>query len=146
MAQVKAVPEGFTTVTPFLNIKGAAEAIEFYKKAFGAEQRRVHKGPNGLIMNAELMIGNAVVRLADALKDPPTQSSLSLYVDNADAWWKRAVDAGCEVVVPLATMFWGDKWGLVKDRFGTRWSIAQHVEDVSEDELHRRAATMAPPS
>ena len=141
MAQVKAVPDGFSTVTPFFNIKGAAAAIEFYKKAFGAEEINRFTLPDStLIMMSQIKIGNSFIRIADAIKDPPTQSSNHLSVEHADVWWKRAVDAGCKVVMPLADMFWGSRFGIVEDTFGNRWSIAQHIEDVSPEELSKRAA------
>ncbi|CAN5923503.1 VOC family protein [soil metagenome] len=143
MAQVKAVPDGLQTVTPFLNIKNAAEAIELYKKAFGAEVRESYSNPDGKIMMCELQIGTSVVRVSDAIKDAPTQSGLSLYVENADAWWQRAIDAGLEVVMPLQDMFWGDRFGAVRDPFGNMWSIATHIEDVSHEEGLRRAAAHA---
>ncbi len=143
MAQVKAVPDGYQTVTPFLNIKNAAAAIELYQKAFGAEVRESYASPDGKIMMCELQIGTSVVRVSDAIKDAPTQSGMSLYVDNADAWWQRAVDAGLDVVVPLQDMFWGDRFGAVRDSFGNTWSIATHIEDVSREEGLRRAAAHA---
>jgi PhnB protein len=143
MAQVKAVPDGFTTVTPLLNLKDAAAAIELYMKAFGADVLSHHMTLDGKIMMAELKIGNAIVRVAEAIKDAPTQCALQLYVDNADAWWARATEAGLSLVVPLQDMFWGDRMGVVRDDFGTSWTIATHIEDVSPDELHRRAAEVA---
>ncbi|HEV8247321.1 MAG TPA: VOC family protein, partial [Polyangiaceae bacterium] len=93
MSKVKAVPDGYSTVTPLLNVKGAAEAIDFYKHAFGAEERSRMPGPNGAIMHCELRIGNSVVMLSDAMVNPPTQSSLHLYVEDADALWKQATEA-----------------------------------------------------
>ena len=143
MAQVKAVPDGFTTVTPFLNIKNAAAAIELYKKAFGAEVREKFENPEGKVMMCELQIGTSIVRVSDAIKDAPTQSGLSLYVDNADAWWQRATDAGLDVVVPLQDMFWGDRFGALRDSYGNMWTIATHIEDVPHDEALRRAAAHA---
>lgn len=140
---VRAVPEGFTTITPFLNIKGAMDAIELYEQAFGARKRRLFEAPSGVVINAELQIGNAMLRISDAVNDPPTQSNLQLYVEDADAAWQRAVAAGLEVVMPLQAMYWGDKIGVVKDRFGNRWAISQHVEDVPGDEIVRRAAVAA---
>ena len=143
MAQVKAVPDGFQTVTPFLNITNAAAAIELYQKAFGAEVRESFSGPDGKIMMCELQIGTSVVRISDAIKDAPTSSGLSLYVDNADAWWQRAVDAGLEIAVPLQDMFWGDRFGMLRDSHGNSWAIATHIEDVSREEAMRRAAAHA---
>jgi len=140
MAQVKAVPDGYGTVTPYLNLKGAGDAIEFYKKAFGAEERTRMPGPNGSIMHAEIKIGNSMVMISDAMTNPPTQSSCHLCVDNADAWWKRATEAGADVVMPIADMFWGDRYGVLVDKWGNRWGIATHKEDVSPEEMRKRAA------
>ena len=138
MANVKPVPEGYGTVTPFLRIKGAADAIEFYKKAFGAEERGRMPGPNNVVMHAEIKVGNSIIMVADAMMDPPTQSSLHLYVDDCDAAWKRATDAGCQVVRPLANEFWGDRYGVLKDKWGNHWSLATHKEDVPMAEMENR--------
>lgn len=139
MAQVKAVPDGYMNVTPFMNIKGCAEAIEFYKKAFGAEERARMATPTGQIMHAEITIGNSVVMLAEAMMNPPTQSSMHLYVENCDAWWKRATEAGIQIAMPIADMFWGDRYGVLTDKWGNRWAIATHKEDFSADEMKKRA-------
>ena len=96
--------------------------------------------PNGLIMHSELRLGNSVIMISDAMQNPPTQSSCHLYVDNADAVWKQATEAGCEIIMPLQDMFWGDRYGLLKDKWGNRWSIAQHIEDVPPDEMTKRVA------
>lgn len=140
MAQVRAVPEGYATVTPFLNINGAADAIDFYKKAFGAEERGRMPDPNGKIMHAEIKIGTSILMISDALMNPPTQSSLHLYVEDADKAWKRALDAGAQVVTPIQDQFWGDRYGVVSDKWGNRWGIATHKEDVPEAEMGKRAA------
>ena len=140
MAQVKAVPDGYGTATPFLNIKGAADAIDLYTKAFGAEERARMAGPNGVIMHAEIKIGNSVIMIAEAMMNPPTQSSIHLYVDDVDSWWKRATATGMTVAMPLADMFWGDRYGVLSDKFGNRWAIATHKEDVSEADMGVRAA------
>lgn len=140
MTKVKSVPDGYGTVTPMLNIKGAAEAIEFYKKAFGAEERFRMPGPNNTIMHAELQIGSSVVMIAESLMSPPTQTACHLYVENCDAWWKRATEAGCTVTLELNDAFWGDRFGVVSDKFGNRWSIATHKEDVSPADMKTRAA------
>ncbi|MGE5181348.1 MAG: VOC family protein [Acidobacteriota bacterium] len=138
MAKVNPVPTGYGTVTPFLNIKGASEAIELYKKAFGAEELNRAPGPNNTLMHAAIRIGNSIVMIADAMMGPPTQASLHLYVEDCDALWKRATAAGCKVEMPIADQFWGDRYGVVSDRFGNRWAIASHKEDVPADEMRRR--------
>jgi PhnB protein len=140
----KAIPDGYQTVTPSLNLKGAAEAIQFYQDAFGAKERGGRApGPNGTIMHAELEIGNSVVMLADAMMGPPTQVSFHLYVEDADALFQRATRAGAEVVLAMHDAFWGDRYGMVSDRWGNRWGIATHQEDVSPDEMQKRMAKMA---
>ena len=138
MAKVNPIPSGYGTVTPFLNIKGASEAIDFYKKAFGAEERTRAPGPNNTVMHAELKIGNSIVMISDAMQVPATHSSLHLYVEDCDALWKRATAAGCKIEMPIADMFWGDRYGVVSDKFGNRWAIASHKEDVPPDEMKRR--------
>ena len=144
MSQVKPIPEGYHSVTPFLNIKGAAEAIDFFKAAFGAEEKGGRApGPNGTIMHAEIKIGDSTIMISDALWNPPTQAALHLYVTDANAAWKRAIDAGATVVMPLADQFWGDRYGSLADRWGNRWTIGQHIEDVSPAEMERRMADAA---
>ena len=139
MANTKKIPDGFRTITPFLNIKGCAEAIELYTKALGAEVIHMFKIPSGQVMHAELKIGDSRVLMSEAMQNDATTSSTFLYVEDSDAWWKRATGAGFEVVQPLADQFWGDRWGLLVDRFGNRWAIATHIEDVPEDEMKKRA-------
>jgi uncharacterized glyoxalase superfamily protein PhnB len=139
MAKVKAIPEGYATVTPFMRIKGAAQAIDFYKKAFGAEERGRMAGPDGAIMHAEVKIGNSIIMLSEAMMGPPTQSGCHLYVEDVDAAWKRATDAGAKVEMPLADQFWGDRYGILTDPFGNRWSMATHKEDFSPEEMRKRA-------
>src|SRR5436305_15268163 len=119
-----------------MNIKDAPEALAFYAKAFGAEVKERHDTPDGKVGIAIVKIGNALVHISDAIKDPVTQSGTHLYVENADAWWQRAVDAGCDVRTPLQTMPWGDRFGTLTDKYGNRWAISQHVEDVSADEMN----------
>jgi uncharacterized glyoxalase superfamily protein PhnB len=138
MSKVKAVPDGYATVTPFLNIKGASEAIELYKKVFGAQERNRATGPNNMIMHAELQIGTSIVMISDAMQNAPTQASLHVYVEDCDAMWNRATSAGCKVEMPMADMFWGDRYGVVSDKWGNRWAIATHKEDVAPDEMRRR--------
>jgi PhnB protein len=137
---VKPIPDGYQTVTPFMNIKGCIEAIDFYKKAFGAEERGIMKDPKGLVMHGEIKIGNSIIMLSDAMDRAPTTSSHMLYVENCDTWWKRATDAGCKVVMPLQDQFWGDRYGLLEDKWGNRWAIATHKEDIPGPEMQKRAA------
>ena len=139
MTNVKKIPDGFRTITPFFNIKGCAEAIDFYARAFGAEVVNMFKLPTGAVMHAELKIGDSRILMSEAMQNDATTSSTFLYVEDSNAWWKRATDAGCEVVQPLADQFWGDRWGLLKDRYGNRWGIATHIEDVSDEEMKKRA-------
>ena len=138
MAQVKPVPEGYHTVTPFLNVDGASDALAFYKKAFGAEERFRMPGPDGKIMHSEIKIGDSLVMVSDAMMNAPTQSSIHLYVPDADAIWTRAVAAGAKVEQPIADQFWGDRWGVLSDKWGNRWGIATHKEDVSPEEMQKR--------
>ncbi|HEY4187591.1 MAG TPA: VOC family protein [Polyangia bacterium] len=141
MAQVKAVPEGYRTVTPFLSVNGASEAIEFYKKAFGAEEKSRMPTPDGKVLHSELRIGDSIVMLADAMMGgPPLTAGIHLYVADADAAWARATAAGAQVVMPLADMFWGDRYGVLTDKWGNKWSIATHKEDVLPEEMGVRAA------
>ena len=146
MAHVaKGIPKGFHTVTPGLTIKGADEAIAFYKKAFGAEELVVMRGPDGRsVMHAELRIGDSIVFLADESPDMgyrspasigATATSLHLYVTDVDAAFKRAVDAGAKVEMPVADMFWGDRYGKVVDPFGHRWGIGTQKQVLNEQEM-----------
>ena len=147
---VKHVPEGFNTVSTYLIVKNAQEALDFYQKAFGAELRYRMRGPDGKsTMHAEMRLGNSTVMLTDenpqwGTKSPATlggtPASLHVYVDNADKLFDRAVKAGCTVKAPLMDAFWGDRYGKLTDPFGHEWGIATHKEDVSPDEMERRAA------
>jgi len=134
----KAVPQGYATVTPFLNIKGCAEALEFYKKAFGAEELNRATMPDGLVMHAEMQLGTSRIMFADPMMGAPTTAGLHLYVDDCDALWARATAAGCKVELAMADQFWGDRYGVLSDKWGNRWSIASHREDVAPDEMKRR--------
>jgi PhnB protein len=143
------IPDGSHTITPHLIIKGAAEAIEFYKRAFGAEElcRMPFPGPDGQVKlgHAALQIGDSKVMLADEFPEqgclgPVGHSpvTLHLYVTDADAAFERAVEAGATVRMPLADMFWGDRYGQVVDPFGHSWSIAEHLEDLTPDQMEER--------
>ena len=147
---VKAVPDGFNTVSVYLVVKNAVEALEFYQKAFGAEAGDRMPGQDGKsTMHAEMRIGNSTVMLTDEnlqwqMKSPETlggsPASLHVYVDDADKAFNRAVEAGCTVVAPLMDAFWGDRYGKLADPFGHQWGIATHKEDVSPEEMGKRAA------
>jgi PhnB protein len=145
---VKPIPEGYHSVTPYLAVDGAAQAIEFYKKAFGAKERGRMEGPDGKIGHAELEIGDSLVMLSDALPQfttrPPkalggTSASVFLYVEDVDALVQQSVDAGATVDTEIADQFWGDRFGSVTDPFGHSWLIATHVEDVPPEEMAQRA-------
>jgi len=144
MPEVKPVPEGMRTVTPHLICAGAADAIEFYKKAFGAVEMARLPGPDGKIMHAMIRIGDSAVMLVDenpewgmlgpkALKG--SSVAIHLYVEDADAFVAHAVKAGAKVTMPLDDMFWGDRYGKLEDPFGHHWSVGTHVRDVTMDEM-----------
>lgn len=141
---VKPIPEGMHTVTPHLVCAGAASAIEFYKKAFGAVELHRIPGPDGKLMHAAIRIGDSVVMLVDenpqwGAKGPKTLNgspvTIHLYVENADAVYDQAIVAGASGTMPVADTFWGDRYGMVVDPFGHNWSIATHVRDVSPEEM-----------
>jgi PhnB protein len=150
---VRPVPEGYHTVTPYLTVEDAAEAIEYYKKAFGAKESVRMDAPGGKIGHAELEIGDSRVMLSDpfpqASTKPPkelggTSASVFLYVEDVDAVVKQAVDSGATVTMEVADQFWGDRFGTVTDPFGHVWSIATHVEDLTPEEIAERGkAAMA---
>jgi uncharacterized glyoxalase superfamily protein PhnB len=143
---VKPIPDGYHTLTPFLTVRDAERAIEFYKNAFGAESRGVMKGPDGKVMHAEIKIGDSVVMLSDEFPDFGSVSpqglggspmGLHIYVDDVDASFDRAVKAGAQVEMPVMDQFWGDRYGRLKDPFGHKWSIATHKKDLSMDEMKK---------
>jgi PhnB protein len=145
---VNPIPKGFEGATPYLYIKGAREAMEFYKKAFGATELFHMDAPGGKIGHAEMKIGNAIFMLADEYPDMKilsprtiggTAVAIYVYVPDVDAFAKRATEAGVKVLRPLENQFYGDRSFHLEDPFGHRWGFASHVEDVSPDELARRA-------
>lgn len=140
MPKAKAVPQGYHTITPFLNLKQADQAIAFYKKALGAEEKSRMPGPDGKVMHAELQIGDSIIMLSEAMREPPSQSSLHIYVADADALFQRAIAAGAKVKMPIDDMFWGDRYGMVTDPYGISWGIATHKEDVTPEEMRTRVA------
>jgi len=144
----KPIPEGYHTLTPYLAVDDAAQAIEYYKKVFGAKERMRMDAPEGKIGHAELEIGDSLVMLADAFPQsttrPPkelggTSASVFMYVDDVDAVVKQAVDGGATITMEVADQFWGDRFGSIKDPFGHSWSIATHVEDVPPEAMAERA-------
>jgi len=158
--KVQAVPQGFHTLTPHLIVRDADQAIEFYKKAFGAQlQGDVARGPDGKVMHALLRIGDSNLMLNDEMPAYGALSPLSggsssvtihIYTDNVDAAFQRATDAGARVTMPLMDQFWGDRYGTVTDPYGHRWSLAAHIKDMSPEEMDRAMqeamAKMPPPS
>jgi PhnB protein len=151
---VKPIPDGYSTVTPYLSIKGASDAIAFYKKAFGAEELFRMPMPDGRVGHAELQIGNSRIMLADEMPERPdaiaksprslggVTATLCLYVPDVDALFQRALAAGAKANRPLADQFYGDRTGTVEDPFGHVWTLMMHVEDVSPEEMQRRAAAL----
>jgi PhnB protein len=151
---VKPIPDGYHEVTPYLIVDGAARALDFYKKVFGASERMRMPGPGGKIGHAEIAIGRSVVMLADEHPDMGARGprslggspvSLMVYVPDADATVKAAVGAGAKLVRPVEDKFYGDRTGTIEDPFGHQWHVGTHTEDVSPEELQRRAAAMAKP-
>jgi PhnB protein len=147
---VQPIPEGYHTLITYLAVDDAAKAIDFYTRAFGAQERMRMDAPGGKIGHAELKIGDSVIMLADpfpqATTKPPNQiggttASLMMYVEDVDKSLRRAVDAGAELTMPADDMFWGDRLGAVTDPFGHNWQIATHVEDVPPEEMAERAKT-----
>lgn len=144
---VSAIPEGFHSITPGITCKNAANAIDLYKKAFGAIERSRMASPDGKIMHAELQIGDSMIFLSDeypGMSSAPQSGALPsqsiyLYVQNVDSVFDTAVKAGCQPAMSVTDMFWGDRFGKVIDPFGHHWSLATHVEDVAGPEMERRA-------
>jgi PhnB protein len=147
-SKVKPIPDGYHTATPYLYIKGAAAAIDFYKKAFGAVERFRMGGPDGKVGHAEIKIGDSPIMMADenaewgALSPQTiggTPIGIMLYVEDVDAVFNQAIAAGAEQIRPVADQFYGDRTGGLKDPFGFQWWIATHVEDVPPEEMEARA-------
>jgi len=149
---VKPIPEGYHTVTPFMTVKDCARAIEFYKQAFGAEERGIAKDPSGKVMHAEIKIGDSVIMMADEFPDFGALSpesvggssmGLHIYVTDVDGAFARAVKAGAKVEMPVMDQFWGDRYGLVVDPYGHKWSIATTLRTVSPEEIEQAMSGMS---
>ena len=149
MAKAKSpVPEGQHTISPHLTVKGAPQAIEYYKKAYGATELHRSLGPGGLIMHAALKIGDAMFFLNDEMPMPGggksplaiggTAVTINLYVPDADKIFKQALAAGAKETMPIADQFWGDRYGIVTDPFGHKWAIATRKEDLTPEEMDKR--------
>lgn len=145
--KVKAIPEGYHTLTPYMIIKHAADAIEFYKKAFGAIEIFRMPKQDGKIAHAEIKIGDSMIMLADEFPEMDALSpqslggasvSMCLYVENVDAKFEQAVAAGAKVIRPLQNQFYGDRSGMLEDPFGYKWNISTHVEDLTPEEIQKR--------
>lgn len=149
--KVKAVPEGYHTATPYLTIRNAAQALDFYKRAFGATEVMRMADSNGKVGHAEIRIGDSAIMLSDEFPDMDARSPqliggspvmIHLYVEDVDALVKRAVEAGATLQRPVENQFYGDRAGKLSDPFGHIWWIATHVEDVPPQEIEKRAAAM----
>ena len=151
MTDVKPIPEGYHSVTPYLYLRDAAAAIEFYQKAFDAVELFRMPMPDGNIGHAEIKIGNSHVMLADEMPEMGitgpaalngTSVGLCIYLENVDQQFEQAVAAGGEVLRPLTNQFYGDRSGTLKDPFGHTWTLATHVEDVPPEEMQKRMEAM----
>lgn len=152
MANVKPIPDGYPQVTPYLAVDDANAAIDFYTTVFGARERMRMDAPGGKVGHAELQFGDSLVMLADEFPEMGNRSprsvggtpvTISVYVDDVDAAFDRALRAGAKELRPLENQFYGDRTAQIEDPFGHRWSISTHVEDIPPDEMQRRAAEMA---
>lgn len=146
---VSKIPPGFHSVTSSLIVRNAAQAIDFYKKALGAEELMRMEGPDGKIGHAEIKIGDSIVFITDespamGTKSPQTlggtASNLYLYVEDVDSAFQRATSAGGKATMPVTDMFWGDRFGQFVDPYGHTWGLSTHTEDLSEQEIEKRAA------
>lgn len=150
--QVKPIPEGYHSITPYLAIKDAARAIDFYQRAFGAKEIMRMNTPQGKVSHAEIKIGDSIIMLSEEslmsdIRAPQSQDaspvSLFLYVEDVDSTFKKALSAGAKERQPLANQFWGDRYGRLTDPFGHSWSLATHIEDVAPEEMSKRAQEAA---
>jgi PhnB protein len=152
MAKVKPIPDNYPQVTPYLVVDGADAAIRFYTTVLGATERARLAGPDGKVGHAELTLGDSLIMLADEYPDMGargpkavggTPVTISVYVEDVDAVFERALQQGATSLRPVETQFYGDRTGQFEDPFGHRWSVATHVEDISSDEMAKRAEQVA---
>lgn len=152
MPKVKPIPDEYPQLTPYICVDGAEQAIEFYKKVFSAQERMRMPGPDGKIGHAEVQIGSSVLMLSDEAPEFGAQApkrfggtpvTLSVYVEDVDSVFKKALAAGAKQLRAVENQFYGDRSGQFEDPFGHKWSVATHVEDVAPDEMARRAAALA---
>ncbi len=155
MFDVPFKPKAYHSLTPYLIIKGAAEAIDYYTKAFDGKEVMRLDMPGGIIGHAEVRIGDSIVMMADEFPELDylgpksiggSGSSLMIYTKDADAMFNKAVELGAKVLKPLADQFYGDRMGMLEDPFGHKWSIATHIEDVTPEQVKERMAKMCPPA
>ena len=148
MNQIEKIPKDYHSITPVLIVKNGDEAIEFYKKGFGVQQRSRMKGPDGRVAHAGLKLGDSVFMLSDEYPEMDCHSpktiggspvSMYVYVDDVDSFFDKAISAGAKVLDPIKDQFWGDRHGRLEDPFGHLWSIATHKKDLSEDEMKKAA-------
>lgn len=145
--KAKPIPDGYGTVTPHLVVREAAKALEFYQKAFGAQERCRMPGPGGKLMHAEFQIGNSIIMMVDEMpefnKSPQALGgspvTIHLYVEDVDVLFDRAVKAGATATMPVSDTFWGDRYGRLSDPFGHQWSIATHKQDLTPEEIQKGA-------
>ncbi len=149
---IQAIPEGYQSLTPMFIFKDAGKAMDFYKRAFGAEERFVMPGPDGKgVMHAEVRIGTSIIMMGEENPDCPSKSaetvggspvSFYIYLENVDEAFARAVEAGSRIQMPVEDMFWGDRMGTVLDPFGYSWSLASHTKDLTMEEIRQGAQAM----
>ena len=151
-AKIDPIPKGFRTVTPYLSINGAAAAIDWYKKAFGAREIVREPTPDGKLMHAQIRIGDSILMMSDVFPGASSQSpdvlgnspvTLQVYVKNVDKLWHQAVDAGAKVTLPLGDQFWGERYGQLQDPFGHNWSISQRVPMSRQEMKQKQEQAMA---
>ena len=151
-AAVKAIPNGFRTITSYLIVNDGKVAIEFYKKAFGAKELTRSLAPDGKLMNAQIKIGDSIIMITDEFPGSPMKSPISLgtstvslhiYSKNVDKLWAQATEAGARIVMPLDNQFWGDRYGQLVDPFGHHWSLAQHIKMSAKEMEEKQKAAMA---